>query len=111
MSDEDRKRELISNIWRLTMSLGRKREEPRPPSPEEHEEERESEAPRQISQEWVEYVVRQTLLTTRTLATDFTEYPTRAMTEAERKLFIQGYLWAIHVLWEAFMLDGGGESD
>jgi len=56
-------------------------------------------------------MVRQTLLTTRAMATDFTEYPTRSMTDAERKIFIQGYLWAIHVLWEAFMLGGRGESD
>jgi len=112
MSDEDKERELIRSIWRLTMSLGRKGEEPKPPAREQPvEEERESETPYQISQEWIEYVVRQTLLTTRAMATDFTEYPTRSMTEAERKVFIQGYLWAIHVLWEAFMLGGGGESD
>ncbi len=111
MSDEEKERELIRNIWRLTMSLKRKKEEPQPPAPEKPaEEERGSEAPRQLSQEWIEYMVRQTLLTTRAMAADFTEYPTRSMTEAERKTFIQGYLWAIHVLWEAFMLGGGGES-
>lgn len=100
--DTSERKEFIRTVWRLTALLAsQKRAEVRG----ESEEEGSAAVPSRHSQDWWEYVIRQTLLASQSSAREFCEYPTQGMGETERRIFMQGYLWAIHVLWQAFMLD------
>jgi hypothetical protein len=100
--DANERKEFVRAIWRLTTLVATQREDE---AGDEGEEEVSTSTPPPQSRDWWEYVIRQTLLASQSSAREFCQYPTRGMAEAERRIFIEGYLWAIHVLWQAFRLD------
>ncbi|MDP2952218.1 MAG: hypothetical protein Q8O76_02735, partial [Chloroflexota bacterium] len=97
--DADRDREFVRTVWRLTALIAH---EKKIASLSETSGEKPA-APFRASQEEWKYFLRQTLMATQASVREFCQYPTQSLDEPARRAFIQGYLWAIHVLWQAFM--------